>query len=166
MRRFALLAALLPAAACANDDPDPVLAHRFATRPVAVQASVELPDACMTALDDAVAFFGAHGATLTLSVVEATAPSVNGLPVGGVIGVLPGHLSTMVHGETSLALTVGGNIFAAEVVLAACEPIAVAHELGHALGLVHVWQPGDLMYPALDKGGFDLTVEQLAWIAD
>lgn len=42
----------------------------------------------------------------------------------------------------------------------------MTHELGHALGLVHVPTKGNLMYRALVDGGFDLTEEQLDWIAD
>lgn len=165
--RAALLA--LAAASCAADDVEVPL-ERFTPRPVHVQASSLLPDECLAALDDAVAFWRAQGVSMELTVVDPGTPSLNGIAVPGVVGVLPGKLATapnIVHGETVYYHSVGGDILAAEITLASCDARAVRHEVGHSLmGPRHEPARWNVMNGELRDVGYELTDEQRADVAD
>lgn len=166
MTRACLLLLLL--AACAADDGGvEQLRHRFSHRPVMLVASTDLPDECVESLDHAVLWYRDRSATLVLEHTDPRDPVLNGIATAGEVGVLPGKLSTGVRGETRLALSLTGEVIvAAEIVLAECDDITVAHEIGHALGLVHVPQQGNLMFLATEGAGWALTDEQLRWVAD
>jgi hypothetical protein len=164
MRRGFGLALLL--AACGGDDVEPeLLEHRFASRPVRILASAELPDECQDALVEAVLWYRPLGATLTVEVAPPSARALQGIAVGGEVGVVPGFLSTNVRGETRIALTPGGDVFAAEITLATCDALTVAHEAGHALGLVHV-DSTNLMHRAIDHADWLLNNRQILWVRD
>jgi hypothetical protein len=159
-------AALVLVAACAADEPDEALEHRFSARPMMLIASSELAAECLANLEAVVLWYREHGATLTLDVLDPLAHVLNGFVVGGQVGIVPGRLNANVRGQTRIALTAGGDIFGAEITLAFCDALSVAHECGHALGLVHVGRWDNLMYPAIDHGGWDLDDQQLAFIED
>lgn len=164
MKRLLLLAMLC---ACTGADDEPPLSARFTARPAVVQASSDLSDACMEALTDDVLWYRERGVTLAISIVEPDAPSQLGIPVGGVIAVHNGTPSKPDAGaETWPSLTIGGNIFYADVTLRTCDARAIAHELGHALGLVDTFIQGNLMNQYLELGGWSLTESQLEWIED
>lgn len=160
--------ALVLLCACA-EDPPPEPTARFTPRPAHVQASSLLPDECLLALADAVAFWRGMDVAMSLAVVDPGATSQLGIAVIGVIAVLPGKLATwpkLVHGETSYFHSIGGDILAAEIVPASCNTRVVAHEIGHALGLVDVEAPWNLMHSELSLGGWLLTEDQRAWVDD
>ena len=161
-------AALLPLwlAACAADEPDERLEHRFSARPVMLVASSELDPECLDGLKVAALWYRERGATLTLDVLDPLARVLNGFVVGGQVGVVPGRLNRGVRGQTRLALTAGGDIFGAEITLAFCDELSVTHECGHALGLVHVGDHDNLMFPSIEYDGWELDDEQLAFIED
>jgi hypothetical protein len=161
-----LLVALVLVCACAADDPPgEVLEHRFTTRPVRLMASEELPGECIDALTNAVLWFRQFGATLSLEVVDSLSRVLNGVVVGGEAGIVPGELGDNVRGSTRIALTPGGDIYGAEVTLSECDPLSVAHECGHVLGLVHA-DKGNLMYLAIDGADWVLDQQQQTWIPD
>lgn len=151
--------------ACADED---VLAmSRFSSRPAIVQASSDLSNECMEAITDDVLWYRERGVTMAVSIVEPDAPSQLGVPVGGVIAVHSGTpTEPYALAETLRALTVGGNVFYADVTLRTCDARAIAHELGHALGLVDTSIRGNLMNWYFEDGGWSLTESQLDWIAD
>lgn len=125
----------------------------------------------MVAIADAAEFFRARGVTIVVhSADPLTTAALNGTAQPGVIAILPGSLAMRpgqrAHGETRHAVTVGGDIYGAEVTLASCDVQVVAHELGHALGLVHVPARGNLMHAELGLGGWELSGEQVAWVGD
>lgn len=163
MKRWA---ALVLFTACAADEPDELLEHRFSARPVMLVASSELAAECLANLKAAVIWYQERGTTLTLVVLDPLARVLNGFVVGGQVAVVPGRLNANVRGETRIALTAGGDIFGAEITLAFCDALSVTHECGHALGLVHVGRWENLMYPAIQHGGWDLDDVQLAFIED
>lgn len=164
MKRF--LAVLALVCACAADDPPgEMLEHRFTTRPVRLMASEELPGECLDSLTNAVLWFRQFGATLSLEVVDPLSRVLNGVVVGGEAGIIPGELGDNVRGSTRIALTPGGDIYGAEVTLAECDPLSVAHECGHVLGLVHV-DMVNLMFMAIEGADWILDAEQEAWIPD
>ncbi len=162
-------AALALLAGCAADDA-PLPLERFTPRPVHVQASSLLPEPCIEALDDAVSFWRQRGVSIVLSVVDPGTPSLLGIAVPGVIGVIPGKLAMaphIVHGETFHYHSIGGDILAAEVVLATCLPLAVLHEVSHGLlGKRHERIDGNVMHFELSDVGYELTEEQLEAAAD
>jgi hypothetical protein len=157
---------------CADEPDHSEPFARFTSRPVLLQASSDLRDACFESIDQSIAFFRESGVTMAITVVDPGAPSVNGIPVRGVIGIYPGvpqHLQALA--ETKRAFTIGGDILAADIVLReanpySCEALAIAHELGHALGLVNTDDAGNLMNGTFGLGGWSLTEAQLEWISD
>lgn len=164
MRRLVLLLAL---AGCDAGPPEGhPLTHRFAARPIRLMASPELPMDCQVAAERAVAWYRARSVSITYELAEGWEPPVNGFAQGGVVAVVPGTLNPGVHGETRIAKTVSDDIFAAESTLAACDDLTVTHEVGHALGLVHFGERGNLMFPEIEGCGWQLTLAQQQWIAD
>ena len=105
------------------------------------------------------------GATLTLEIEPPSARALQGIAVGGEVGVVPGFLNANVRGETRIALTPGGDVYAAEITLATCDALTVAHEAGHALGLVHVDRK-NLMHRAIDQADWLLNDRQILWVRD
>lgn len=167
--RFAVpLLALLTACAPSDvtDEPWP----RFASRPVHVQASSELPVQCLLAMAASVAFWRERGVSMDMETVEPWLPSQNGVPVAGVLAVVPGKPSMVAgeitHAEVAIAKTVGGDIIAAEMTLDSCDLMVVLHETGHGLGLPDHPDRGNLMRRRLDLAGLALTEEQLDHVAD
>ncbi len=168
-----LALSLLAACAADNDGYDPSTWPRFASRPVHVQASSELPDEYMLSLGAAVAFWQQRGGvSMTFEVVDPGVPSQVGVPVAGVVAVKPGKpsshdpLNKHPHAEVVLAKTIGGDVFAAELTLDTCNTFAVLHEVGHALGLPDVDVRGNAMSGELGGIGFGLTDEQYDHVAD
>lgn len=118
---YTLLVVLL-ASCAADEEVDAQPTARVASRPVLVQASSELSDECMEALVDDVLWYRDRGATLALSVVEPDAPSILGVPVSGVVAVHRGEPTDPdALAETWRSLTVGGNVFYADVTLRTCD---------------------------------------------
>lgn len=181
MRRMACLVVVLILAACAEEPPAP-LEHRFAERPARLVASSRLPDACIASLMQSLLWYRDQGATLTLEVKDPLDDGVlDGVVVAGEIGVIPdiftdapayGADDALVgaheEAETRVSLTIGGNIQGAEISLESCAPLVVAHEIGHALGLVDLYrvEPPNLMNDKLEHDVWQLNAEQLAWIGD
>lgn len=165
--RVASLAAVLCSCAAGTDDLEPQPTARFASRPVVVQASAALPDECVESLLADIFWYRDQGVTFAISMVEPDAPSILGIPVGGVVAVHEGALTEPdALAETWPSLTIGGNVFYADVTLKTCDQRAIAHELGHALGLADSTIRGNLMIRGYELGGWDLTELQLAWITD
>lgn len=160
--------ALVALCGCAADDVDGdvMLERRFAVRPMRLFVAEDVPQECLDSLIQAVFWYRERAATLTLERVDGANPALNGFVIGGAVGVIVGKLADNVRGSTRIALTAGGDILAAEITLAFCDALTVAHECGHGLGLEHVRAHGNLMYRATERGGWALTDEQLTWIAD
>ncbi len=163
MKRLLLGLVLL---GCEAGPEGPPLTHRFAARPIRLMASPELPMDCQAAAEHTVAWYRARSVSITYELAEGWEPPVNGIVQGGVVAVVPGILDPGVRGETRIAKTVGDDIFAAESTLAACDDLTVTHEVGHALGLVHFGERGNLMFPEIEGCGWQLTLAQQQWIAD
>lgn len=145
--------------------------HRFTVRPPMVQASLDLPEECKAGLDEALWFFRAHGVTITLEYVSPSTPALNGIHQRGVISVKHGELGYSDKGEEILGearptYTILGNVYSASVVLDSCDPLIAGHEIAHALGLVHSPEVGNLMHADAAFVGWELTDEQVAWVAD
>ena len=187
MLRLLTLIVLTMLSACSQNSAPEVLEHRWPLRPANIVASTALPDACMESLVTAVLWFKDQGATFTLVAKDPLSDGVlAGVVVPGEIGVIPTHFTNApaydptvtddgfggaptaaehTEEETRVSLTIGGSIQGAEISLESCAPLAVAHALGHALGLVHVGG-ANLMNRDLSNVEWALTPEQLAWIAD
>lgn len=168
MRALSLLWVLSMGVAlgCADDPSEPVPSRRFVGRPVRVVQSDAFSERCQAAAREAVAYLRMQQVSMTLEVQPAGASIFFGVVQGGTVALVPAKLSDNVRAETRLARTVGGEIYAAEVSLALCDALTVAHELGHALGLVHVDLRENLMAYAIVLGGWSLTDLQRAWIAN
>lgn len=171
MRLVVYIATILCVACAADGEPE-LMSRRFALRPIDVAISSAFSDECVSmAVLPALDFYRAHAVSLTQRIADAqTTGALNGIAQVGVIGISPGHpsmrLGEIAHGETEIATTIGGDISWAGVTLGSCGERVTAHELGHALGLVHLDVQGNLMHSQLPRGGWDLTMEQLRWIAD
>jgi len=165
MHRLGML--LLVLLGCADDVPlEPLPTRRFLSRPVRVVQSEAFPEPCRRAAEEAVAYLRTQHVSMTLELRPEGSPVFFGVVQGGTVVLVPALLSDNLRAETRLARTIGGDIFAAEVSLALCDALTVAHELGHALGLVHVDLHGNLMTLAISIGGWSLTEAQRAWIGD
>lgn len=151
--------------ACADEGSEEELERRFIQRPVALIASTELEAECVASLMESLLWYRDRDATFTLEVSDSSARVLQGFVVGGQVGVIPAQLEENVRGQTRIALTAGGDIYGAEIQLAKCDALTVAHECGHSLGLVHV-AARNLMNRAIDHSDWLLNAEQLAWIPD
>jgi hypothetical protein len=171
LSRFVALL-LLTLAACAPADDADQPWPRFATRPVHVQASSELPVQCQLAVAASVAFWRERGVSMDAEVVEPWLPSQIGVPVAGVLTIKPGKpsshdpLNRHPWAEVIRTLTIGGDIYWAEMTLDTCDLMAILHEVAHGLGLPDNDVRGNLMNRNLAKGGLALTDEQLDHVAD
>jgi hypothetical protein len=102
-------AALVLFTACAADEPDELLEHRFSARPVMLVASSELAAECLANLEAAVIWYQERGTTLTLVVLDPLARVLNGFVVGGQVAVVPGRLNANVRGDNSPACAYGAR---------------------------------------------------------
>lgn len=171
----AILFFLLSLAAGCAEAPageDEVLERRFTARPVQLVASSDFSGECVTAIAAAADFWRARNVTMTLRVADPfTTPALSGIAQSGVVAIQPDGMrmvgdNVVALGEARVALTIGGQIFGAELMIGDCQPRVVSHEIGHALGLVHLRHVANLMHPLFESGGWELTGDQLAWAAD
>lgn len=172
MLRLLLLVSIMLAASCGescdcggNEEP---LTQKFIVRPIEVAISNEFDSDCVESIEGSIQWFREMGIQVFSISADPTAPYFNGEARPGIIAIMPGHLSSTpsqkVHGETRRSLTINEDIQAAEVIMATCDQLAITHELGHALGLEHVNQNGNLMSPELPQAGYSLNEEQARWI--
>lgn len=141
-----------PTTAPAPKTPAPVAAPATKTpgwcdKPVEIRVSNRFTDQALANLLMAVEFMRGAGVdyfTLVLAKDEDMTP---GHPMAGVIQVFPSSdLGPDIWGVTHLN-RVDGCINAAEIDLFNAGTQTIAHEIGHALGLRHVADVGNLMHP-------------------
>ena len=133
-------------------------------RPVTLLVSDELSPDCVAALADGFLFWYAHGVTYVVSggTVPESRTAVDEIAFSEIV-VSSGSPMAASHAAATHQYSRHGMMVAARIVFRAgyCEPIVAAHELGHALGLSDVNEPGNVMHWALPGIGDDVTEAQL-----
>jgi hypothetical protein len=147
------------------NDPEQV-PSRWESRPVTIVLSEDVSADCMGAVYDGAAFWRAQGVTyLLLEIAPRWDHRFDGVARSGDVLVKPGELEDdAATGQTRRMRTSTGAMFAAVVTLRepeGCVPQTAAHELGHALGLVHRADQDALMFFANKPGLWGLTAEEL-----
>lgn len=113
-----------------------------ADRPIRLAVVVPMDQTCLDAVADAITFWVTQG-------VEFGSVRAFGYDPGirpGVILVKRGHTNPPVLAVTHLGQR-HGEVVGASITLNSCDPRAVAHEFGHALGLDHHPSSHNLMHP-------------------
>lgn len=166
-----LLTSCAPLVGCASLDKSGthIAETKWLARPVKLVASDAFSPECQEALVEALAFWREQGVDyLSPSVVPASDKRFDGHTHGGTITIVPnGEIGSGAAGETYHSTTITGAMYSADIHIVDpdwCKPQVLAHELGHALGLVDIYEEESsesLMYWLTSPGGYGLSPAEL-----
>ena len=136
-------------------------------RPLAVVASAELPVPCLSSVLFAMDFWRARGVNYLafVGLLPESSLELQDMALGEV-AVSAGQPKADEHAAATSQLAAGPRMLAARIVFRPgfCSPAVAAHEMGHALGLPDVDQPGNVMHWQAQGIGANTTPEQRAWV--
>lgn len=134
--------------------------------PTVLHVDSSLPEECIEAVADALALYEAKGVDYVQ--VEMNEPTWQGFLFQPVQTITwqQAYFDGPVAGETQWARWSKDRsaLSRAQVAVEDCRGNVARHEMGHALGLEHDSEPGNVMYWDTSGVGYDLDEDQIAWI--
>lgn len=122
---------------------------------------------CDDDAERAVEFWREQGAAyLELEAVDELSPTLEEQPRGTIdVPMVEPESIDGNRGSTTLRYSVRHEIRAARARITACDAQLIAHELGHAMGLVHADEPR-VMYPDIGAGiPWETSAEEREWVS-
>lgn len=128
-------------------------------RPIELRLDAAMDDVCVEAVDVALDYWRDNG----VDYLAPTSGTVDGSREFGLVTVEQAELSPGEVGYTNRARLADMMLYA-RVRLDSCDPLTVAHELGHAIGLNHNPRSGTVMYFAIGSSGWELDDDEREWV--
>lgn len=145
---------------CTEPPLPPVVAPtpRVVQRPVHVMASADMSPECRSSTRRAVEYLAELGAPIDLVWVPFDHASLALEPRDQEVAVTAGLTSSsQTFADAYVWPTAAGMVARAQVVLGACTPWVVTHELAHTLGMQDEIDPEELLHGIEEFGGWGLS---------